>query len=62
MKWFGISDGVYLINRTLHGRLKTLNLSSRVQKYFSTLEEKFRVFSLPGNILYLPYELLSKRL
>ena len=54
--------GVYIINRTLHGLLKTRNLSSRVQKYFLTLEDKFRIFSLPGNILYLPYELLSKRL
>ena len=45
--------GVYIINRTLHGRLEIRNFSSRVEKYFSTLEEKFRIPARPCNILYL---------
>ena len=32
MVWYFI--GVYIINRTLHGRLKTRNFSSRVEKIF----------------------------
>ena len=36
--------GVYVINRTLHGRLEIRNSSSRFEKiFFSTLEEKFRI-------------------
>ena len=56
--------GVYIINRTLHDRLEIRNFSSRVEKYFtrslrslvkyfSTLEEKFRISARPCNILYL---------
>ena len=56
--------GVYIINRTLHGRLEIQNFSFRVEKYFtserseqvkylSTLEEKFRISARPFNILYL---------
>ena len=56
--------GVYIINRTLHGRLETRNFSCRVEKIFhewaqrtseifSTLEEKFRIFARSCNILYL---------
>ena len=48
--------GVYIINRTLHGRLEIRNFSSRVEKYFTrsrTLEEKFRISARPCNILYL---------
>ena len=41
--------GIYIINRTLHGRLEMRNFSSRVEK----LEEKFRIFARPCNILYL---------
>ena len=55
--------GVHIINRILHGRLKIRNLSSRVEiyfirllrslvKYFSTLEDKFRISARPGNVLY----------
>ena len=57
--------GVYtcIVNRTLHGCLEIQNFSSRVEKYFtrslrslvkyfSTLEEKFRIFAWPCNILY----------
>ena len=55
--------GVYIINRTLHDRLEIRNFSSRVEKYFtrslrslvkyfSTLEEKFRISARPCNILY----------
>ena len=62
MVWHFI--GVYIINRTLHDRLEIRNFSSRVEKYFtrslrslvkyfSTLEEKFRIFARPCNILYL---------
>ena len=28
--------GVYIINRTLHGRLEIRNFSSRVKKYFTS--------------------------
>ena len=56
--------GVYIIKRILHGRLEIRNFSSRVKinftrslsslvKYYSTLEEKFRISSRPCNILYL---------
>ena len=58
MFWYFI--GVYIINRTLHGRLEIWNSSSRVEKifhlfvkYFSTLKEKFCIFAWPCNILYL---------
>ena len=50
MVWHFI--GVYIINRTLHDRLEIRNFSSRVEKYFSTLEEKFRISAQPCNILY----------
>ena len=43
MVWYFI--GVYIINRTLHGRWETRIFSS-------TLEEKFRIFARPCNILY----------
>ena len=45
--------GVYIINRTLHGRLEIRNFSSRVEN-ISTLEEKFRISARPCNILYIP--------
>ena len=54
MVWHFI--GVYIINRTLHGRLEIRNFSSRVEtlvKYFSTLEEKFRISKGPCNIIYI---------
>ena len=54
MVWHFI--GVYIINRTLHGRLEIRNFSSRVEKYFLTLKEKFRISARPCNILYIfPY-------
>ena len=65
MLWYFI--GVYIINRTLHGHLEIPNFSSCVKKkcftrllhslvkYFSTLEEKFRISTWPCNILYLLY-------
>ena len=50
MVWYFI--GVYIINRTLHGRLEIRNFSSCVEKYFtSELEEKFRISEQPCNIL-----------
>ena len=52
MVWHFI--GVYIINRTLHDRLEIRNFSC-VEKYFSTLEEKFRISARPCNILYLFY-------
>ena len=62
MIWYFI--GVYIINRTLHGRLEIRNFSSRVEKYFtrsprslvkyfSTLEENFRISARSCNILYI---------
>ena len=62
MIWYFI--GVYIKNRTLHGRLEIRNFSSRVEKYFtrslrslvkyfSTREEKFRISARSCNILYL---------
>ena len=59
MVWHFI--GVYIINRTLHDRLEKRNFSSRVEKYFtrslrslvkyfSTLEDKFRISARPCNI------------
>ena len=59
MTWYII--GVYIINRTLHGRLEIQNFSSRVEyifthslrslmKYFSTLKEKFHIPAQPCNI------------
>ena len=70
LKWNGFNwhfIGVYIINRTLHDRLEIRNFSSRVEKYFtrslhslvkyfSTLEEKFRISARPCNILYLLYK------
>ena len=59
--------GVYIINRTLHGRLEIRNFSSRVEKIFhsfaaltheilfNTREEKFRISAQPCNILYLSF-------
>ena len=35
VKWFGYFIGVYIINRTLHGRLEIRNFSSRVEKIFT---------------------------
>ena len=54
-KWFGISwaFSFAFINETLHGCLDIRNFSSRVKKYFSTLEEKFSISARPCNILYL---------
>ena len=54
----------YIIKRKLHGRLEIRNLSSHVEKYFtrslrslvkyfSTLEDKFHISTLPCNILYI---------
>lgn len=41
-----------MINRILHGRLEIWNFSFSVEKYFSTLEEKFRILTRPSNILH----------
>ena len=71
MVWHFI--GVYIINRTLHDRLEMRNFSSRVEKYFtserservkyfSTLEEKFRISARPCNILYVSYRIVSYRI
>ena len=62
MVWYSI--GVYIINRTLHGRLEIQNFSSRVAKTFHSFaaltreiffntREKFRISARPCNILYL---------
>ena len=55
MVWHFI--GIYIINRTLHGRLEIRNSSSSSEIFFSTREEKSRI-SWPciisrGNVLYL---------
>ena len=58
MVWY--FSGVYIINRTLHGRLEIRNFSSRVENYFTRrapTEEKFRISARACNILYLPNSL-----
>ena len=68
MVWHFI--GVYIINRTLHvhDRLEIQNFSSRVEKYFtrslrslvkyfSTLEEKFRISARP--CIYYPLFIMN---
>ena len=64
MVWYFV--GLYIINRTLHGRWRyeiyllvlkkyfTRSLRSLV-KYFLTVEEKFCISTLPCNIFYLLY-------
>ena len=63
VKWFQYFIGVYIIKRTLHDRLEIRNFSLSVKKYFTsersegekyflTLEEKFRISKRPCNILY----------
>ena len=63
----------YIIKRKLHGRAEIRNLSSRVEKYFtrllrslvkyfSTLEDKFRISARPCNILYFRYPQQSLRM
>ena len=64
MVWYFI--GLYIINRTLHGRWRyeiyllvlkkyfTRSLHSLV-KYFLTVEENFCISALPRNIFYLLY-------
>ena len=55
--------GVYMINRTLHGRLEIRNFSCRVEKYFTrslrslehNTQREFRISARPCNILYLSY-------
>ena len=66
VKWFGYFIGLYIINRTLHGRWRyeiyllvlkkyfTRSLHSLV-KYFLTVEENFCISALPRNIFYLLY-------
>ena len=54
MVWYFI--GVYIINRTLQGRLEIRNFFSHVEKNISTLKEKFRIPVRPCNIPYIePY-------
>ena len=70
MVWYFI--GVYIINRTLHGRSEIRNFSSLVKKYFtrslrslvkyfSALEKKFRISARPCNILYISYHAAKNR-
>ena len=57
--------GVYIINRTLHGRLEIRNVSSRVEKYFTRslysvgkyFQHSKRNFVSPRNILYLLFQI-----
>ena len=56
MVWYFI--GVYIINRSLHGRLEIRKFSSHAEKIFHsfaalTCEEKFRTSARPWNILYI---------
>ena len=64
MKWFDFPFGVHIINRNLHAHLEIPNLSSCVEKYFtsehteevklfSTLEEKSCLLAPLSNTLYL---------
>ena len=51
MIWYFI--GVYIINRTLQNfSFRLEKYFTRVSAYFLTLNEKFRISSWPGNILY----------
>ena len=43
--------GVYIINRTLHGRLEIRNFSSRVKKYF-LLQHSKRKISVVSDMNY----------
>ena len=54
MVWYFI--GVYIINRTLHGRLGMQNFSSRVEKI-----DKFHISVQPCNILYVSLTLPQKQ-
>ena len=69
--YFVVLWGFYIIKRKLHGRLEMRNFSSRVEKYFtrslcslvkyfSTLEEKFRISARPCNILYIYVVFVSR--
>ena len=49
MVWYFI--GVYIINRTLHGRLEIRNFSSRVENISPVTAEKFLISTRPCNIL-----------
>ena len=53
MVWYFI--GVYIINRTLHGRLEIRNFSSRVEKMFHlfTVLTREIFFNTQREILYL---------
>ena len=53
MVWYFI--GVYIINRTLHGRSEIRNFSSRVEKIFHSFAALTReiFFNTRGEILYL---------
>ena len=67
MIWYFI--GIYIINRTLHGRFEMWNFSyvekyctserSERVKYFSTLQEKFHISVWSCNILYLLFLFLG---
>lgn len=48
-------SGVYITNKILHasGRLEIPSLFSRVEKYLSKLEEKFRIFARPCKVLHM---------
>ena len=53
MVWYFI--GVYIINRTLHGRLEIQNFSSRVEKIFDSFAALIRdiVFNTRREVSYL---------
>ena len=55
MVWYFI--GVYIINRTLHGRLEIRNFSSRVEKiFFNTLTTKRNFVSQRGHVISSIYQ------
>ena len=54
--------GVYIINRTLHGRLEIRNFSLTREIFFLTREEKFRISARPCKILYLFFGLYEPSL
>ena len=54
MVWYFI--GVYIIKRTLHGRLGMQHFSSRVEKI-----DKFHISMRPCNILYVSLTLPQKQ-
>ena len=55
MVWYFI--GVYVIKRTLHGRLEIRNFSSSVEKYFTSERSRWSILGLKGSNQITDYKL-----